>query len=258
MKKRKKQQIKIPIKEKQGSETKRFPSHIGRSLSSAEKSQSSSSLHEVESRHSDSSALAPDEWSRSEGEDQVNVALVELLSTLTITCKGAKLDWSHRKKRLDFPLGHENVRSINDGSLRARYTGDVLAVLEVKPIRLIDKGLATLMQMGLEMMTHVLDCDEKKMEKKRYWMLSQHFDEIYITWAKIDEGYIDYLRHGHGSGDTFRFMHLKFVGPFHIYKSQDMDKLGHLVLSLTVQESEDFAAHISRPYSGTGSQGAAT
>jgi hypothetical protein len=51
------------------------------SLSSAERSQLSSSLHEVESRDSDSSALTPDEWSRSEGEDQVNLALVELLST---------------------------------------------------------------------------------------------------------------------------------------------------------------------------------
>lgn len=55
------------------------------SLSSAERSQSSSSLHDVESRHSDSSASTPDEWSRSEGEDQVNVMLVALLSTLTIS-----------------------------------------------------------------------------------------------------------------------------------------------------------------------------
>lgn len=38
------------------------------SLSSAERSQSSSSQHDVESRHSDSSALTPDEWSQSEGE----------------------------------------------------------------------------------------------------------------------------------------------------------------------------------------------
>lgn len=50
------------------------------SLSSAERSQSSSSLNDVESRQSDSSALTPDEWSRSEGEDQVNVALVALES----------------------------------------------------------------------------------------------------------------------------------------------------------------------------------
>ncbi|KAF7137025.1 hypothetical protein CNMCM5793_006829 [Aspergillus hiratsukae] len=227
----------------------------GFNLSSAEQSQSSSSLHEVESRHSDSSALTPDKWSRSEGEGLVNVALVELLSTLTITCKGAKLDWSRPKKRLDFSLGHANVRSINDGSLRARYTGDILAVLEVKPIRLIEKGLATLMQMGLEMMSHILDCEEKKMAKKSYWMLSQHFDEIYFTWAEMDDGYIDYLRHGHCGDETLSFMHLKFVGPFHIYNSEHMYDLGRLALSLTVQESEDFAAHISRTYSGASSQG---
>ncbi|KAF7116126.1 hypothetical protein CNMCM5793_004146 [Aspergillus hiratsukae] len=206
------------------------------SLSAAERSQFSS-LHETVSGQSESSALTPDEWSLAEGEDQA-----------------AKLDWSHLKKRLDFFLGRANVRSINDGSLRARYTGDVLAVLEVKPIRLIEKGLATLMQMGLEMMTHVLDCEEKKMTKKRYWRISQHFDEIYLTWAEIDDGYIDYLRHGYGSGDTFPFMHLKFVGPFHIHKSQDMEELGHLALSLTVQESQDYTAHISRPYLGTTGQ----
>ncbi|KAF7125239.1 hypothetical protein CNMCM5793_001417 [Aspergillus hiratsukae] len=55
-----------------------------------------------------------------------------------------------------------------------------------KPIRLIEK-LATLMQMGLELMTHMLDCEEQKRAMKRYWMLSQHFDEIYLTWAEIDD-----------------------------------------------------------------------
>jgi hypothetical protein len=138
------------------------------SLSTAERTHSSASLHEVISRHSDTSALTPHEWSRSEGEDQVNVALVGFLSTLAMTCKRAKLDWTHLKKRFDFSLGHANIRSINDGSLRARHTGDILAILEVKPIRLIEKGQATLMQMGLEMMTHILDCEEKKRAKKRY------------------------------------------------------------------------------------------
>jgi hypothetical protein len=70
----------------------------------------------------------------------------------------------------------------------------------------------TLMQMGLELMTHILYCEERKRAMKRYvrtvmlcgkrlpanksiryWMLSQHFDEIYLTWAELDDGYIGYI-----------------------------------------------------------------
>lgn len=96
---------------------------------------------------------------RSETENPVNIALMAFLSTLTIQCQRAKLDWDVNKKKFKFQLGNANFRTINDGCLRVR--DNVLAVVEAKPFRLSENPEATLMQMGLEIMAHILDSHEK-------------------------------------------------------------------------------------------------
>lgn len=42
-----------------------------------------------------------------------------------------------------------------------RESGDILAVVEAKPFRLAENPEATLMQMGLELTAHILDCYER-------------------------------------------------------------------------------------------------
>lgn len=68
-------------------------------------------------------------------------------------------------------------------------------------------------------------------------MFSQHRCDIYLTWAKFDENYIDYLR-GVDAADS-SFLHLKCSGPFNIFKASDMSLLRCLVLNLTVQQNKD-------------------
>lgn len=49
---------------------------------------------------------------------------------------------------MGFQLGHAGIRTINDGRLRVREIGVVLAVVEAKPFRLLENSGPTLMYMG--------------------------------------------------------------------------------------------------------------
>lgn len=98
---------------------------------------------------------------RSETEDPVNIALMAFLSMLAIQFQRAKLDWDVNKKKFKFQLGNANIRTINDGCLRVKDNSDVLAVVEAKCFRLSENPEATLMQMGLDIMAHILDSYEK-------------------------------------------------------------------------------------------------
>lgn len=67
-------------------------------------------------------------------------------------------------------------------------------------------------------------------------MFSQHYDQVYLTWANFDQKYIDYLRGVYTVEPSF--LHLKCAGPFKIFKAADMNMLGHIVLNLTVEQGK--------------------
>ncbi|PYI11744.1 hypothetical protein BO78DRAFT_382401 [Aspergillus sclerotiicarbonarius CBS 121057] len=185
-------------------------------------------------------SFVPDAVIQTDGEDVVNVSLLALLSALTLRCERARLDWDVKKKRLDSNLGHAKIRSVNDGCLRDRETGDVLAVVETKPFRLFRSPEQTLMQMGLELLAHILDCVQNERQKNRYYLFSQHYNGTYVTWATFDPGYIDYLTGKNGAGAATRdFLDLRCVGPFAIDKSSHALTFALLVVGLVVQDSED-------------------
>ncbi|PWY94627.1 hypothetical protein BO94DRAFT_610072 [Aspergillus sclerotioniger CBS 115572] len=140
-------------------------------------------MEETMTNFSDGSLILPDRTSYREGVDIVKVSLMALLSALTLTCERARLNWDVKKKRLDCNLGHAKIRSINDGCLRDRKTGNVLAVVEANPFLLFANPEQTLMQMGLEMLAHIVDCVQNGRPKKRYLLFSEHLNEIYLTWA---------------------------------------------------------------------------
>lgn len=125
-------------------------------------------LGEMISNFSEQPSEYSDETLRSMGEDIVNSSLVDLLTTVTMGCPHVKLDWGHLRKKIDLSLGNAQIRTINDGCLASRSGDDLFAVLEAKPFRLMDNPVPTVMQMGLEMMAHIYECETKGQKKSRY------------------------------------------------------------------------------------------
>lgn len=137
-----------------------------------------------------------------EAEDQTNFPLAALLSSTTMCCNEAKLDWNPIKTDIDIHLGNARLHAINDGSLR-NGLGWLLATTEVKRRRLCSlpqhHPRQTMIQMGMELLVHVLDCEQKGIVKDRYviWCMNdgnrhtltkffryhlvcEHFDEMFF------------------------------------------------------------------------------
>lgn len=125
-------------------------------------------LDDLVSNFSEQSSEYSDENLKSMGEDIVNASLVNFLTTITMGCCHVNLDWGHLKKRINLDLGHAKIRTINDGCLATRSGDNIFSIIEAKPFRLMDNPVPTVMQMGLEMMAHIYECETKGQKKSRY------------------------------------------------------------------------------------------
>jgi hypothetical protein len=133
---------------------------------------SSAPLSRVVSAHSEHSAAdlktVPGMFTQSPGEDYVNVAAVSFLTTLTMGCNLAWLEWEVFKHNFNVQLGEASICAITDGRLCCRARTDIHAIVEVKPFVLREKLEPTLMQMGLEMLAWIIDCEKNNRPKQRY------------------------------------------------------------------------------------------
>jgi hypothetical protein len=77
------------------------------------------------------------------------------------------------KHRFDVQLGEASIRAITDGRLCSRSRTDIHAIVEVKPFVLTPNVDATLMQMGIEMLAWISDCEKRKTPKEWLSELSQ-------------------------------------------------------------------------------------
>ena len=71
-------------------------------------------------------------------------------------------------------------------------------------------------------------------------MVSQHRHQVFLTLAKVDNGYIDYLtKQENVQLKELSFLKLYCFGPFNIFNSRHVFTLGRIALALTVQLSLD-------------------
>lgn len=102
------------------------------------------------------------------GEETVNMAAVCFLRALSMRCPEATLEWEAYRKSFSLKLGEASIRATIDGCLRSKYgKDDIHAALEVKPFALTMKTERTLMQIGLEMLAFIVDCETKGKPRKR-------------------------------------------------------------------------------------------
>lgn len=87
------------------------------------------------------------------------------------------------------------------------------------------------------------------LNKSRYFLVSQYRHQAYITVAKPDAGYIEYLTSEENvhmenlddsdSLDKIPFLTLTHFGPFDIFQSKSMFALGRMVVTIAIQLSMD-------------------
>lgn len=72
-------------------------------------------------------------YTRTEDESIVNTFLILLLNALGLGCEEVTAEWSMKRWMIKHPFGSRTLEARTDGCLRKHGTGDVVAIVEVKP-----------------------------------------------------------------------------------------------------------------------------
>lgn len=103
------------------------------------------------------------------GKESVNMAAVSFLRAISMQCPEATLEWEAYRKGFTHKLSEASVRAAVDGCLRSQYgKDDIHAVLEAKPFSRTMNPEKALMQIGLEMLAFIVDCELGGRPRKRY------------------------------------------------------------------------------------------
>lgn len=236
---------------------------------STDQNLSDASLPGVLQGTSDRSAVDPDmmrEMVRgSWAEDVVNLGAVTFLQTASMGCSAAQLDWDAYKQPFKVQLGYASIRAVTDGCLRPRDGSEVCAILEVKPFGPEKDADRVFMQMGMELMAWIATA--KDVERRydvnfklsspdtggrltsyfRYALVSQHYDDIFLTVARFSPGYLAYLldekevstNDAEVPTNDDDFLKLHCFGPFNIFIHKQVRAIGRMLQVLTIQESMD-------------------
>lgn len=134
---------------------------------------------------------------RARDEQIVNTALIDLLEGITLYLP-FEARWTLHRHAFKFDDWEARV----DGYLESR-TGVPLAIVEVKSRQreTYSEMSRIRMQEGAQMAAWIAsdtaeDGCVKYASQRRRILISQDRDEIYFTFARYDEAYIDYIRHG--------------------------------------------------------------
>ncbi|KAI8623451.1 hypothetical protein F5Y19DRAFT_481649 [Xylariaceae sp. FL1651] len=174
-------------------------------------------------------------------EQIVNTALLLYLNALTISCSEVQGDWTlHRRRFVLESRGKKVYEARVDGYLRSR-DNNVKAIVEVKPYTRSNKNWNIRMQEAGQMAAWIgsdpPDVQAMREQKKtcRRLLVSQDRHEIYVTIAKFDADYVDYIC-GHYS-TKHSLLEMQEYGPFETDNSGHMSAFGHMMLAFTIDES---------------------
>ncbi|EAW23914.1 uncharacterized protein NFIA_034820 [Aspergillus fischeri NRRL 181] len=177
------------------------------------------------------SAAHPDSakhvFARTKDEETVNMALVNFLDVMSYYCKKVrKLRWDLDRQNVTVTVGKATIVARTDGRLSKRAApsdSQNFAIVEVKPFILRENPDKTLMQMGMEMVAWIGQSIHDGKEVSPYILISQHRQEVFVTFAKPGDGYKKYLeKNGPDSmtPEESDFLRLHCFGPFDIFDAK--------------------------------------
>ncbi|MCJ1249917.1 hypothetical protein MMC30_007143 [Trapelia coarctata] len=172
-----------------------------------------------------------------EDEQTVNSALVMFLKAVTMHFH-VQAHWSLHRQR--FVFGERSAKIFEarvDGYLRSGADNQVKAIIEVKPFSRKADSQGIRMQEGAQMAAWICsypDHNPKPKQTFRRLLISQDRHEVYLTVARYNTEYINYITNKEDSGKDF--LRMTEYGPYSTMERSAVKRLGHILLAFALQE----------------------
>ncbi|CAI7564972.1 unnamed protein product [Penicillium glandicola] len=178
-------------------------------------------------------------------EQIVNTALIVFLNALTIHFS-LSLDWTLHRKSFTAAFKGTEFQARTDGYLGDSY-GSPSVLVEVKPVTR-DKKLDLIQMQESAQMVAWIKCDDEKAQKHRKTRIhvSQDRHQVFVTVAKYDEEYLEYLNNPNQSSDNddekLSFLTMHQFGPWNTLDRSHIRDLGPILLAISLQADADSKA----------------
>ncbi|KAJ5963587.1 uncharacterized protein N7479_003463 [Penicillium vulpinum] len=184
-------------------------------------------------------------------EQIVNTALVVFLNALTIYFP-LSMHWTLHRKSFTAAFENAEFQARTDGYL-GDSQGNPSVLIEVKPVRRSRKLQVIQMQESAQMVAWI-KCDDEKAQKahKMRLHISQDRHEVFVTVAKYDKKYLEYLNNPRPSSDededgdenkeNLSFLTMHQFGPWNTLDRSHIRELGPILLAITLKADADSKA----------------
>ncbi|KAF9890255.1 hypothetical protein FE257_006168 [Aspergillus nanangensis] len=168
-------------------------------------------------------------------EQIVNCALILFLNALTIPSQfNLTHNWTLHRKAFKAEFDTASFEARVDGYLDDRQ-GKAKVIIEVKPVIRSKKLGPIRMQESAQMVAWIKEDDEEPngAEKMRI-IVSQDRHEVFLTVAKYNDDYIQYLKCPENLSQPLSFMTMREFGPWAISNDKAMKNLGSTLLAISL------------------------
>lgn len=198
-----------------------------------------------------------------EDEQIVNFALLLLVDALVIECKDATGDWSPYRAPFEAcdRLGEKVYQACVDGLYRQKKKKDSEGadpkkeeleadmIIEVKPHSRREPPTADTMAVNMQesaqmaawiSKVNIPGQEDGKHTVYRRVLISQNRRQIFVTIAKYDQAYVDYIKGNTVLGEEHEgpdgpFLTMERHGPYDITNWEEMRWISHMLLALSIQ-----------------------
>ncbi|KAJ9218094.1 hypothetical protein DTO166G4_485 [Paecilomyces variotii] len=179
----------------------------------------------------------PDKPLEAPDEPTVNAALVIFLRSFSNLVRESKFEFFFQRVLFTPTFGKRSFTAYTDGAFRSleQIPEQVLAILEVKKASRESKWMSIQMQETAEMvgwlMTSTID---QKFMNNHPVIISQDYNELYITFASYHQDYLDYLKKENAKVTENTYLSLQTYGPFVTEYRDDMERFATLIVAMTL------------------------
>lgn len=197
-----------------------------------------------------------------EDEQIVNFALLLLVDTLVIQCKDATGSWSPYRAPFEAcdRRGQKIYQAFVDGLYRKKKEGrkgldpkkeelEANMIIEVKPHSRNKPPTADTMAVNMQesaqmaawiSKVNISGQEDEKHTIYRRVLISQNRRQIFVTIAKYDQAYVDYIKGNTVLGEELEgpdgpFLTMERYGPYDITNWEEMRWISHMLLALSIQ-----------------------
>ncbi|KAL2809855.1 hypothetical protein BJX63DRAFT_434814 [Aspergillus granulosus] len=172
------------------------------------------------------------EAGEAEDENIVNAALLSFLRRVAVIAGVPASCWTFKRVFFHPLFAATGYRTITDGALRTQIDRVIRAILEVKRGKRDHSHDKIRMQETAELVGWILHTQgDIRFLNDHHLLISQDGTEIFLTFAKKDPGYVDYLQ---GNANADSFLAIQTIGPYNIFSSRHMRFLARVTASVVL------------------------